>query len=421
MPSFPLNQDYIIILYSNFLNGFIMAFVGVLIYKISLLFTRKKDIKWYLIPILVSSTNLFVQAHESFAHPTFILFFLCTVYYLLFFYEKKEYKYLTLASLFFTFTASSYNLTFVYLLPSLFLLHILKMRNSSKFSICMTFLMLVIPGLFFQAIWNFMRFNNFFSTGYLIENNTSNTSTFTLNISTIISRLYGLTFAPNKGLFINNPVLIGGYCIALVNFVNKKRQAFFELFTLATSFIYIFMYSLFLAWHGDETYGPRYLSPLIPLVIILIVINFSRLKNRIVKSPIIISLVLGFLIQLPGILIPSFSIVFLSPANCREEVHRYFDWRCAPIKVGWSHLLKRRVKETLATTGNIGKINVISLKYPNPPKPFRTIYPDPLFNAFSKYKTTDYKLDKNMMNDIYSFTLDIWWIKGILYKNIFNK
>jgi len=420
LPHFPFEPDYIIILYSNFLNGCIMALAGVMIYKLTFLINEKAHLKWYFIPLVVLSTNLFPQAHENFAHPSVILYLLLTVYFLLLFYKSNKLIFLSIASLFFAFLAASYNITFVYILPPLFLLHILKMKRN-RFLVLFTFALLIIPGFISQILWNSIRYGNLFSTGYTIDMSSAHINTFSLSIPVIIQRMYGLTFAPNKGLFINNPILAFSFLYAIWCYLKKKKFEVFTLFFIALSLVYLVMYSSFLYWHGDESYGPRYLAVIIPIGLILLLANVQYVKKKIILYLITASVILGIFIQLPGILIPSFSIVYLAPSQCKEDINRYFDWKCSPIKVGWSHIVKRRIKETITITGQLQKVNDISLRYPNPPKAFRTIYPDPLFDAFSTYKIKDYRIDNNMLNDIYSFTFDIWWIKALLFKNIVNR
>jgi len=259
-----------------------------------------------------------------------------------------------------------------------------------------------------------MRYGNIFHTGYT----ELKLQLYETNFLNIIHHFIALTIGTDKGLFIQNPLLIIPFIILLLKMIKKVKITPFDAFFIVLTCSYFINYSSATIWHGESTYGPRYLSPLIPVAIIYLFLQ-KNVFNKYGKLILVLT-VAGLFVQLPGLLIPHFSIPYLAPYYCKDTIHRYFDIRCSPIKVGLSHLIKRRIKETVVTTSNIGKINNISLNYPDTAKPFRTIYPDPLFDRFSKYKTKEYPINQKMMDDIYSFTLDIWWIKGVLYKNVFN-
>jgi len=421
LPEWPLESDYMIVFLANLFNAFVIGLVAIQMYRISKLYISSKKILRLLPFIIIAeviSTNLIIQAHAHFAHPLFLLFLLSSFIHLNQWIKHDRKSNLVFFTLYFSLTAMVYNATFVLMIPPLFLYVFLHHKlNMKKFILLgLTF----VPSILLQMGWNFVRFGGIFSTGYMEQS----FAIYVFSFKQFIQNLYGMTFAPNKGIFIYNPILILApiaVFIILRKKVYEKRRPF-VLFFLLVSFILLVNYSLVSFWHGDVSFGPRYLLPIIVTGLIVINSCLSEVKKRVEVTLITVLLVVGLLVQIPGMLIPNFSLIFLAPNYCQQYEQNYFNWRCSPIKVGWSHLLKRRVKETMTTIG-IGKKapDTISINYPNPPTIFRTIYPDPLFDKFSIYKTSNYKISKQMMNDIYSFTLDIWWIKGILYKNVFNR
>ena len=408
--NFPFESDFIITFWANLTNAIIVALIGLMIYKTTLLILeRKKSNLWFLVPLFVVTSNLFVQAHEHFAHPLFSFLFLLSFYYLLLHNRFKKLKYFILFTVFFALTAVSYNVSFVLLVPAIFVFQILENKKS-----IITVFLAMLPAFFFQLMWNFVRFGNIINTGY------SNFKVQILDFSPLhfLMRFFAMLVGPSKGLLIYNPIL---FFVFAILFMNKKSR--YNIFFLVLFVSYLCNYALTVWWHGDATYGPRFFTPIIVIAIIIFMINIETHKNLFNIKLFVVVCTVGLFVQIPGLLIPTFAFPFLSPPQCnKSEILYAFSPTCSPIKVGWSHLLKRRVKETITIIG-VGKLapKIISLRYPDAPSVFRTVYPDPLFDKFSVYKTSKYKVGKQMMNDIYSFTLDVWWIKGFLYKNIFNK
>ncbi len=408
LPDFPLQPDWILISYANMVNGAAIAFMGVLLYRLIMRVQKNKSnnqIFAVLIPILILSTHLFIEAHNHFPHPIFTLFFLLSFYYLI---QRKMSKF----SLMFLITASIYNITFIFLLPSLYVYYLLPyfkkgFRIIIKHISFMT--IYILPAFLMQGIWNYIRYMNIGYTGY--------SENVVFSASDIFARIWGMTFAPNMGIFINNPILVLAVIFAVRNLYKKNLLKNISIFFLVLSGSYIFGYSLSNLWHASTVYGPRFHTPILPVGILLLCLQWrsSAMNMKLLLSGLI---GVGLLVQIPGILIPNFAFPFLSPSYCMNYTERYYNPQCAPIKVGWSNLIKRRVKETLITMSAPMNKNKISLIWPQPPQPFRTIYPDPLFDKFSTYTVSQYKIPKTVYNDLYSFALDLWWIKLRYYKNI---
>lgn len=430
VPDFPIQPDWIITAYANILNGIAVALIGMLIYRLSIEFKPEleSDNKLpFIIILLILSTNLFVEGHSHFVHPFFTLFLLSCFWQLHGYLKHKQPKYLVLFSLFFLFVGSLYNVTFVLLIPS-FLAYTLAycplkafVHKGRERRTCLGTTALImaatLPAFFLQLTWNYLRFGNVLSMGYFDVG----MKLYDFSLPVMAKNAFGLLFSLNKGFFIHNVVLVFAVVFVLRDLIRNKGEKRLNWFISALFLAYLAGYIPYTYWHGDEAYGPRFLTPLIPWGILVIILNIRSFGTTLGKVVLGTAITAGVFIQIPGILIPNFSIIYLAPSNCPQYDRRYFDWRCSSVKVGWSHLIRRRIKETLiVTASNKNTKNAIALAYPNPPKPFRTIYPDPLFDRLSPYKTASYTPDKKMAGDIYSFVIDIWWIKNRLYKNIPN-
>ena len=77
--------------------------------------------------------------------------------------------------------------------------------------------------------------------------------------------LYGLTLSPGKGLFLFAPGLLLSL-FSLPSFFGRRRAAGILLVSLLAA--YLVFYSPFSQWEGGYCFGPRYLVPIIPLLLL---------------------------------------------------------------------------------------------------------------------------------------------------------
>jgi hypothetical protein len=168
----------------------------------------------------------------------------------------------------------------------------------------------------------------------------------------------GLLVSPGKGLLWMAPALL-----LLPSGVKRARalgQPGLVLF-VALMFLGAFLPAAFTrGWHGAWTYGPRYLLPALPLLWVLAGLGFSRSDFDSRPRPALHALMaFGLLVQVPGMLVDSFTYHELAVVAAREhfpvsselpeadqEAQRFdelqFDWGFA---APWAHwrILRHRV------------------------------------------------------------------------------
>lgn len=109
------------------------------------------------------------------------------------------------------------------------------------------------------AILNDHRFGSIFDFGYGQE---------TANFSTpLLTGLYGLLFSPNKGLIFYAPLAL------LFPWAVKKmsRQRHREVLLLVSMVgLHVLVNSKWWSWEGGESWGPRILLPIVPIVILCV-------------------------------------------------------------------------------------------------------------------------------------------------------
>lgn len=105
--------------------------------------------------------------------------------------------------------------------------------------------------------WNWLRFGSVWDSGYVESESFSGDWLF---------GLYGLLISPARGFFWYNPVLL----LLGLGVGWFWRQARWLLGTItAVALIYLLLYSKWYMWHGGYSWGPRFLTPLLPLLALL--------------------------------------------------------------------------------------------------------------------------------------------------------
>lgn len=161
--------------------------------------------------------------------------------------------------------------------------------------------LLVILGtvLFFVGLTNYMRFHSFTEFGYGY-------------FSTIAAHngwkgLIGLLISPGAGLIFYFPLAILLPLGAKYMYKENKSLFCLCLYIIVANWIYIGTLSFGFepaSWSGGVAWGPRYLIPVLPFMMIILASIFQNLKKRFFLKMIVIGLCLGgFYVNLSGVLI----------------------------------------------------------------------------------------------------------------------
>jgi hypothetical protein len=199
---------------------------------------------------------------------------------------------------------------------------------------------------------NLIHFGGVFNVGYTVSNQTR-------SIPPGIG-IFGLLFSPGEGLLFYFPASI----LAVIGFFKFCRQHRAEAVLIVVSLIaFLIFFGRLWYWSGDPGYGPRYIMPMIPLLILPI----SHLLNRLRRIPrtiwFAIFASLGILVTLPGLLLQWRFMEHIVPAGGI----RYYMPECSPIYAGW---------RTIILTNSAGIFTPPEIAtYPN--GPYRLEYPIP--------------------------------------------
>lgn len=237
--------------------------------------------------------------------------------------ENRNFTYLGILSGLFIFNRPPDS---VLLLPVLF-----YTIYSAKPKVIRYFCSLLLASLPF-LLYNFYYFGDIFG-GY-----NNNLNILTLKPETLI-HFIGLLISPSRGLFVYSPILllsVLGY-LKVSRIVNKRIKIFLFIFGFSI-ILNILVYSSFWHWWAGWSYGPRFLTGMLPILIIFTglylndYINFNMINKKKILSIciILILLIWSIFVQIVG--------VFYYPsggwdANPNVDLHpeRLWDWKDTQI------------------------------------------------------------------------------------------
>lgn len=315
---FPLQSDWVILFTASFTNAFFGAGLGVILFVFFILLGINKRQAFVLGFISLVGTNLFVYTKHSFAHMSFIFFMMLTFLMIKIYSIKKQKKFLVFAGLSFGVLSIVYNLTFILTLVPLILYFVFltKPKVNKAYPEIFKNISFGVLGLlpfiiiyFWYESLRALPEQNFVGKDFYI-NYAAHTASFPITV--FIEGIHGQLFSPGRSIFIYSPILliIGLFWMKFKSIFKPELIAFMSL-----SIIYIIFYALqyrigspdqgiVANWHGELSWGPRYLTPLIPLGMLIVGVIYKELTNKI-KYLVFYPLVLiGLLIELLGVLIP---------------------------------------------------------------------------------------------------------------------
>ena len=142
------------------------------------------------------------------------------------------------------------------------------LRNKSKLK---NLTCLLIP-LFFCAIIfmgiNYIQFGTFLEYGFKTESGYGLGSTSPIHVG-----VFGLLLSPGAGLFIFSPILFTIF-VSFFDFYKKDKSSFLIFSAYFVSMLVFF--GNLETWHGFVSWGPRYLLPVIPFLLIPLAASIEK-------------------------------------------------------------------------------------------------------------------------------------------------
>jgi hypothetical protein len=288
---FPLESDWSVLLFASFTNCFWAACLAVLLVKYGEELGWSKQNALLFSFITIWMTNIFPMAKFSFAQTMFTFFLMVCFYSIRRYVLSKQWLWLVLVALAFVALMFAYNVSYYLALPAL-VVYYLALHSSRD--IPKELGKLVLLGLI-PLIWQFRFVISVVKSLLQIDK------------SVLFEGLSGLFVSPGKNIFLYSPPLV----LIPIFWHKIKKNIYPELLGFgALSAIFIFIIaSAWIPnlvgktpiWGGGMVWGPRYLLPIIPGLMVIVFHIMQQLniwQKRFIFYPL---LCLGLGIQLLGV------------------------------------------------------------------------------------------------------------------------
>jgi len=213
---------------------------------------------------------------------------------------QTAYFYCGVAGLFFGLSIFASPTSGLYL-PGFVICSFIYLRHNKKLILC--FLLILGALLILAGILNYLRYGSFTEFGY-----GSQYGNLSLNTGWI--GLPGLLLSPGKGLLFYFPPIILLPLAIIFSYRQNKGLSFITIYVLGVAWLYfgtIDINGMSRFWSGAIAWGPRYLIPTLPLVVIMLggLIKYPRRHKtkRLINIFLISTCVAGFIVNLGGVLV----------------------------------------------------------------------------------------------------------------------
>ena len=309
--NFPLESDWLLPILVSFTNSLLGAGMTLVIFLYFYTFLHTKRKALFMSLVTLFTTNLLAITLSSFAHVMFISFivlsFLLVRLYSL--YGKKNLLFFTGITL--GIAMLSYNMTFILIVPALILYYFLLVGNKKNINDFFLVIVGMLPFIFIFSGYEFVRQEanmpfggrDLRDTFYSFNN---------LPIKNVIEGLYGQILSPGRSIFLYSPLLL----IPLFFWHKIKNRIFPELLVfILLSIIYVIFYAFQYQiikpeygitgfWHGESSWGPRYLAILIPFGMLLTAFIYQSLSRKTKLFIFLPFALFGLYIELLGVIMP---------------------------------------------------------------------------------------------------------------------
>jgi 4-amino-4-deoxy-L-arabinose transferase-like glycosyltransferase len=341
------------------MNQVIGAAIAVVVFLFALSLGYSRNVSVFIAVIYGLGTMAWPLTKQPFDHTLETLFVILSIFFMYYYSAHKKGLYILLAA----FTAGFAFLTrptAILVVPPVFFLMLyysfkpsgFKMNRDKVIKNILLFSLGLLPFIILILWYNYYRFGSIFETGFSLIGEHTRIDFFTG--TPLLTGLSGFLVSPGKGFFYYSPVALL-FFFSIRSFIKKYPE-------IGISFILIILsYLLFLSkniyWHGDWSWGPRYLLALTPFFIIPTAEIFSsdtwstkKLRKGVLYSIVILSLI----IQIAAVSVDyskhltklrfgehlDFSVVLAQDLQPIVEPppETYFDWKRSPILAQFKYI-----------------------------------------------------------------------------------
>ena len=181
----------------------------------------------------------------------------------------------------------------------------------------------VVAAAIVTLYYNYTRFGNPLDTGYLRDSTVERGSFFV--------GLAGLLFSPGASFFLYSPALVAGVAALATTLARRDRRT--AALFVGEWLVLVCFYATFAHWDGERSYGPRYLVPVIPILVLPLAGWFASEENRIRRRLLGGLVALSVLVQLPGILVDFSKVGYTPQVGHPAWAERQWTWKASALRL----------------------------------------------------------------------------------------
>ncbi len=190
----------------------------------------------------------------------------------------------------------------------------------------------LIVGLGLFIAFNYDHYGGILDRGYS-DLYTQNTL-FDFSVPNILARSFNLLVSPGKGILIFAPAVFLSIKGLRAMFRSHRDES---ILCFLIIFIHYAFFSAYVLWHGDDSWGPRYLYIIVPFLILpvasLLNVNMDRRWMRYVQ----ILFIAGIAVQLPAVINNNSDFIRFSK-KAGFESYRHSLPQYSPVVIGYFSL-----------------------------------------------------------------------------------
>lgn len=238
------------------------------------------------------ATMLLAYIDTNFSEPLLTLTVLAATYAVYRARFDHPLRYLALAGIALGLTIYTRERSIILLPP--FLLYVFMTQPHRQWKGWLAFLIPIGIGGLLIGGWNWLRFGSPLTTSYAAWQPETGFST------PIIAGVFGLWLSAGKGLLFYNLIVWLGL-IGLISLWRRDRALTILIGLLLL--IPTFFFARYDLWTGGWNWGPRYLLPLVPLLVLTAGVWVQAKPSRFRRSALIAVCVLGLVLNVPAVLV----------------------------------------------------------------------------------------------------------------------
>src|SRR3989344_3807368 len=279
--------------------------LSVLLYRFLGYFTENKKDKIWISLFFSFGTLIFVYSTGYYRRPIAIL--LCFLAFYLLYKMKHQHLLITPQLLFligFILGFAVFIEYTMFILVGFMCLYLLTFMRTKKL---LWFIIGIIIPLILLLTYHYYIFEDPFTTPYMhrasprAQSITSLSDVFN-NLPTS-ETIFGVTFSFERGIFIYSPIILFSFIGIILFFKGRQKKHFTEMIIItliAFSYI-IFNASQLDIWSAGCSFGPRFLMPALPFLMIPLVYSFRRINKKVIVSIGLVSIFINLLSDVYGI------------------------------------------------------------------------------------------------------------------------